>query len=141
MFGFGKKKKVEYDVNIVEKVAAEAEKYYRSGRMNCAEAVLAAVTRNLMPEAGDGMLGMAAGFGGGSGAGCICGAVVGGTMAFGLILGNDKTLAKRLTRELQRWFRKEYGATCCKFVLKTHGKKCFELTGKVTGKVVEMLQT
>jgi len=141
MFGLGKKKEEIYDVNMVEKVAAEAEGYYRSGRMNCAEAVLAAVTRNLKPEAGDGILDMAAGFGGGSGAGCICGAVVGGTMAFGLILGNDKTTAKRLTRELQRWFKGEYGATCCKLILQTHGRKCFELAGKIAGKVTEMLQT
>ncbi|HTY20453.1 MAG TPA: C-GCAxxG-C-C family protein [Geobacteraceae bacterium] len=123
-----------------EKIAEEAEGLYRSGKMNCAEAVLAAVTRNLMPEAGEEMVRMAAGFGGGSGSGCVCGAVVGGTMAFGLIIADDRKRVQRLTKELHRWFRDEYGATCCKVILQTHKKVCYELTGKVAGKVVELLQ-
>jgi C_GCAxxG_C_C family probable redox protein len=139
MFGFSKKKEGGFDGSIVEKVAAEAEGYYRSGKMHCAEAVLAAVTRNLLPEAGNGIIGLAAGFGGGSGTGCICGAVVGGTMAFGLVCGDDKKRVKALTRELHRWFKDQYGATCCKVILQNHGKICYELTGKVAGKVVEML--
>jgi C_GCAxxG_C_C family probable redox protein len=139
MFSFGKGKEEDYGGSIVDKVAAEAEGYYRSGKMHCAEAVLAAVTRNLQPEAGDGIIGLAAGFGGGSGAGCICGAVVGGTMAFGLVLGEDKKMVKTLTRDLNRWFKDQYGATCCKVVIQNHGKICYELTGKVAGKVVEML--
>jgi C_GCAxxG_C_C family probable redox protein len=101
--------------------------------------VLAAVTRNYMPEAGDGMLVLAAGFGGGSGAGCICGAVVGGTMAFGLIFADNRKRVQRLTKELHRWFRDEYGTTCCKTILQTHKKVCYELTGKVAGKVAEMV--
>ena len=140
---FSTKRKTEESVleNRAEKVAAEAEGYYRSGKMQCAEAVLAAVTRNYMPEAGEGLLGLAAGFGGGSGAGCICGAVVGGTMAFGLIFADDRKRVQRLTKEIHRWFRDEYGATCCKVILKTHGKICFDLTGKVAGKVAEILET
>ena len=127
--------------NKAEKVAAEAEGYYRSGKKNCAEAVLAAVMGNCMPEAGEELIRLAAGFGGGSGAGCICGAVVGGTMAFGLIFADDRKRVQRLTRELHRWFKDEYGATCCKVILQTHRKICYELTGKVAGKVVEMLET
>jgi len=126
--------------NRSEKVAAEAEELYRSGKMHCAEAVLAAITRNYMPEAGEGLLVLAAGFGGGSGAGCICGAVVGGTMAFGLIFADDRKRVQRLTKELHRWFRDEYGATCCKVILQTHKKICYELTGKVAGRVAEMVQ-
>ncbi|HTP66337.1 MAG TPA: C-GCAxxG-C-C family protein [Geobacteraceae bacterium] len=127
--------------NRADKVAAEAEACYRSGRMHCAEAVLAAVVRNYMPEAGEEIARLAAGFGGGSGAGCICGAVVGGTMAFGLVSGEDRNRVKRLTRELHRWFRAEYGETCCRVILKTHDKKCFELTGRVAGKVAELLES
>jgi C_GCAxxG_C_C family probable redox protein len=143
VFMFRKKQKKEETVmeNRTEKVAAEAEGLYRSGKMHCAEAVLAAVMRNFMPEAGEEMVRLAAGFGGGSGAGCICGAVVGGTMAFGLIFTDDRNRVKRLTRELHRWFRDEYGATCCKIILKTHRKICYELTGRVAGKVAEMLQS
>jgi C_GCAxxG_C_C family probable redox protein len=140
---FGSKKKPEGTImaNRAEKVAAEAEGYYRSGKMHCAEAVLAAVMRNCVPEAGEELIRLAAGFSGGSGAGCICGAVVGGTMAFGLIFADDRKRVQRLTRELHRWFKNEYGATCCKIILQTHRKICNELTGKVAGKVVEMLET
>ena len=79
------------------------------------------------------------GFGGGSGAGCICGAVAGGTMALGLVLQDDKKQVKDLTRELHTWFKDEYGATCCKVILQTHKKICPELTGRVAGKVAELL--
>lgn len=126
--------------NRAEKVAAEAEGYYRSGKMHCAEAVLAAVIRNYMPAAGEEIVRLAAGFGGGSGAGCVCGAVVGGTMAFGLLFANDRKRVQLLTKELHRWFKDEYGATCCKVILQTHKKICYELTGKVAGRVAEMVQ-
>lgn len=141
MFRTKQKKEETIMENRAEKVAAEAEGLYRSGRMHCAEAVLAAVMRDYMPEAGEEMVRLAAGFGGGSGAGCICGAVVGGTMAFGLLFAADPPRVKRLTKELHRWFQEEYGATCCKIILKTHKKICYELTGKVAGKVAEMVQT
>ena len=139
---FRKKQKAEENImqNIAERVAAEAEGYYRSGKMHCAEAVLAAVMRNCMPTAGEEMVRLAAGFGGGSGAGCICGAVVGGTMAFGLIFADDRKRVQRLTKELHRWVKDEYGATCCKVILQTHKKICYDLAGKVAGKVAEMVQ-
>jgi C_GCAxxG_C_C family probable redox protein len=141
MFRLRKKTEETFMDNKAEKVAAEAEGYYRSGKMHCAEAVLAAVMRNCMPEPGEELIRLAAGFGGGSGAGCICGAVAGGTMAFGLLFADDRNRVKRLTKELHRWFKDEYGATCCKVIIKTHKKICFELAGKVAGKVVEMLET
>ena len=126
--------------NKAEKVAAEAEGYYRSGKMHCAEAVLASILRNYMPTAGEDMVRLAAGFGGGSGAGCVCGAVIGATMAFGLIYPDDRKRVQRLTKEIHRWFKDEYGATCCKVILQTHKKICYELTGKVAGKVAQMIE-
>jgi len=141
MFRIRKKMEETFMYNNAEKVAEEAEGYYRSGEMNCAEAVLAAVMSNYMPAAGEEVIRLAAGFGGGSGAGCICGAVVGGTMAFGLIFADDRKRVQRMTKELHRWFKDEYGATCCKVILQTHKKICYELTGKVAGKVAEMLGT
>lgn len=139
---FRTKQKAEENImgSKAEKVAAEAEGYYRSGKMHCAEAVLAAVMRNCMPAAGEDIVRLAAGFGGGSGAGCICGAVVGGTMALGMIFADDRKRVQRLTKELHRWFKVEYGATCCKVILQTHKKICYELTGKVAAKVAEMVQ-
>ena len=126
--------------SVSQQVAAEAEKFYRSGKMHCAEAVLAAVKNEFASALPDDVVRLAAGFGGGSGAGCICGAVSGGTMALGLVVQGDKKAVAALTRELHEWFKKEYGATCCK-ILTAHGKKgCVNLTSSVAGKVAELLQ-
>lgn len=139
MFWSKQKTVAAENAGLAEKVATEAEGFYRSGKMHCAEAVLMAVKNNFRPELPDEVVHVAAGFGGGSGAGCICGAVAGGTMAFGLLLPEEKGRVKSLTRELHRWFREEYGAACCKVILQTHKKICPELTGKTAGKVAEML--
>jgi C_GCAxxG_C_C family probable redox protein len=126
--------------SVSQQVAAEAEKFYRSGKMHCAEAVLAAVKNEFASALPDDVVRLAAGFGGGSGAGCICGAVSGGTMALGLVVQGDKKAVAALTRELHEWFKKEYGATCCK-ILTAHGKKgCVNLTSTVAGKVAQLLQ-
>lgn len=139
MFWLRHKEEKKQEADVSGRVAAEAEALYRSGKMHCAEAVLAAGVDNFKPEAGRGIVGLAAGFGGGSGVGCICGAVSGGTMAISLVLQGDKRRVKKLTRELHAWFGTEYGGTCCSTILKNHGKVCASLTGKVAGKVAEML--
>jgi C_GCAxxG_C_C family probable redox protein len=120
-------------------VASDAESLFRSGKMHCAEAVLASVKNHFAPGLPDDVVRLAAGFGGGSGAGCICGAVAGGTMAMGLVVEGDKKAVAALTRELHGWFKKEYGATCCK-ILSAKGKSgCADLTARVAGKVAELL--
>lgn len=136
-----KKQSVEKEVvdDVATQVADEAEGFYRSGKMHCAEAVLASVRKRFAPQLPEEVVQMAAGFGGGSGAGCICGAVSGGTMALGLVMAGDKKAASAMTRELHKWFKDQYGATCCK-ILTTHGKKgCVNLTATTAGKVAELL--
>lgn len=128
------------DQTVAGKVATDAEGLYRSGKMHCAEAVLAAVKNQFLPEASDELLRLAAGFGGGSGSGCICGAVAGGTMGLGLILEGDRRTAAELTRELHSWFKAQYGATCCK-VLSAKGKSgCPGITASVAGTVAQLLE-
>ena len=124
---------------VVGKVAAEAEGLFRSGKMHCAEAVLAAVKNNFAPDVNDEVMRLAAGFGGGSGSGCLCGAVAGGTMAVGLVLHDDKRQAADLTRDLHRWFKEQYGVTCCKVITRKGKNGCAVLTGNVAGKVAELL--
>lgn len=124
---------------MADKVATEAEGLYRSGKMHCAEAVLAAVKNNFLPAAGDDIVRLAAGFGGGSGAGCICGAVSGGTIALGLVGQGGKKRVMELTRELHRWFKGEYGSTCCRVITAKGKDGCPLITGRVAGKVAEML--
>jgi C_GCAxxG_C_C family probable redox protein len=123
---------------IAQRVALQAESFYRSGKMHCAEAVLASVKKEFAPQLPDEVVRVAAGFGGGSGAGCICGAVVGATMAFGLIIEDKKTVGQ-MTKELHEWFKQQYRVTCCK-VLTAKGKAgCVELTASVAGHAAEML--
>jgi C_GCAxxG_C_C family probable redox protein len=123
----------------VEAIEKEAEELFRSGKMNCAEAVLATLKNHFRPELPDDITDMATGFGGGSGSGCICGALTGATMAMGLIVKNDKTRLKDLTRELHKWFTASYGATCCRVVLSGQKGICASLTGKVAGKATSLL--
>jgi C_GCAxxG_C_C family probable redox protein len=140
MFWMNKQPKLAFDEDreLARKIAHEAEQLYRSGKMHCAESVLASVQQVFAPQLSPDVLQLASGFGGGSGAGCICGAVSGGTMALGLVLGNRKGTSTA-TKELHAWFKEEYGATCCK-ILTAHGKKgCVGLTGSVAGKVAEIL--
>jgi C_GCAxxG_C_C family probable redox protein len=141
MFRAKRRTAVVENPGLADKVAVEAEGFYRSEKMHCAEAVLMAVRNNFRPDIPDSVVHAAAGFGGGSGVGCICGAVVGGTMALGLVLQDDKKRVAALTRDLYKWFAGEYGATCCKVILQTHKKICPLLTGKVAGKVAELLYT
>lgn len=139
---FWLRKKVAGKVNgesVAEKVANEAEGFYRSGKMHCAEAVLAAVKNEFLPEAGDELVHLASGFGGGSGAGCICGAVAGGTMAIGLVV-KDRKEAAVLTKELHHWFKEQYRVTCCKALTANGKKRCVELTATTAGRVAEVLQ-
>ncbi|MBT0652189.1 C-GCAxxG-C-C family protein [Geomobilimonas luticola] len=126
-------------MGLAEKVATEAEGFYRSKKMHCAEAVLLAVKNNFRPEVPDSVIEVAIGFGGGSGTGCLCGAVVGGTMAFGLVIPHDQKRVNKLTQELHHWFKSQYGAVCCRTVRANHKGICAELTGAVAGKVAELL--
>ena len=139
MFWSKQKKNDENGPALPEKVATEAEGLYRSGKMHCAEAVLAAIRSNFMPAAGEEIVRLAAGFGGGSGAGCVCGAVGGGTIALGLVLQEDKKRVMELTRELHTWFKGEYGVTCCKVITAKGKSGCPLITGRVAGKVAELL--
>ncbi|WP_198420123.1 C-GCAxxG-C-C family protein [Geomonas ferrireducens] len=125
--------------SVAEKVSTEAEGFYRSGKMHCAEAVLASVKNEFLPDAGDELVHLASGFGGGSGAGCICGAVAGGTMAIGLVV-QDRKLSAALTKELHHWFKEQYRVTCCKALTANGKKRCVEFTANTAGKVAELLQ-
>jgi len=138
MFWSKKAVPTEAGVELGEVCRREAEELYRSGKYHCAEAVLEALRRHYLPDAPEGVVATVGGFGGGSGSGCICGAVSGGTVAIGLVL-NDKKATTHLTRELHEWFKGEYGVTCCKTIRQTHPGECPDLTGRVAGKIAEML--
>jgi len=100
-------------------VAAEAAARHFDGGYNCAEAVLKALADDL---GRDDCVRLATGFGGGMGAdGDQCGALSGGIMALGMLLGRDlpgddehKTRCYGVVRELRRRFRSVCGHTDCR---------------------------
>ncbi|MBT1074826.1 C-GCAxxG-C-C family protein [Geobacter grbiciae] len=136
-----KKQVTPADESVADKVGIEAEGFYRSGKMHCAEAVLMAARNQFFPSMPEDVVGAASGFGGGSGVGCVCGAVAGGTMAFGFVLKDDKHKLKRVTKELHEWFKQEYGASCCRIATKNAKDRggCAVLTGEVAKKMAELL--
>jgi C_GCAxxG_C_C family probable redox protein len=139
MFWMKKTKLSREEMALSEQCRQEAEALYRSGKLHCAEAVVAAVRRQFAPELPEAVVQSVSGFGGGSGSGCICGAVSGGTVALGLVLGGDKKRIAHLTRELHSWFKETYDFTCCKIIRQNHPGACPVLTGEVAGKIAEML--
>src|SRR6185369_11169054 len=139
MFWSKKAKPSLEGMELAEQCRQEAEALYRSGEYHCAEAVMEAVRRHFASDIPASTVAAVAGFGGGSGTGCICGAVSGGTVALGLILG-DKKATTHMTKELHTWFKEKYGVTCCKTIRATNDKGiCPVLTGEVAGKIAEML--
>ncbi|MBJ6723728.1 C-GCAxxG-C-C family protein [Geomesophilobacter sediminis] len=138
MFWMKKEATVEVE-GVADKVAADAEGKYRSGKMHCAEAVLSAVKTAFAPQVPEEVVLLAGGFGGGSGAGCLCGAVAGGSMAFGVVMNGDRKGAAVLTKDLHHWFKTQYRATCCKVITANGKGGCADLTGRVAGKVAELL--
>ena len=138
MFWNKNRKLSQEGLELSEQCRAEAEELYRSGKYHCAEAVLEVVRRHFASDLPESIVSTVSGFGGGSGSGCICGAVSGGTVALGLVLGDKKEIT-RLTKELHIWFKEKYGVTCCRTIRQTHKGVCPVLTGEVAGKIAEML--
>ena len=138
MFWSKKAKPSLEGMELAKQCQLEAEALYRSGKYHCAEAVMEVVRKHFSPETPESVVGTVSGFGGGSGTGCICGAVAGGTVALGLVL-HDKKATTHLTKELHTWFKEKYGVTCCTTIRQTHKGACPVLTGKVAGKIAEML--
>ena len=140
MFWSKKAKPSTDGIEIAAQCRIEAEELYRSGKYHCAEAVVESIRRKFSPATPEAVVATVSGFGGGSGSGCICGAVSGGTVALGMVLGNKKQTT-HLTRELHSWFKGKYGYTCCKIIRQENDKGiCPRLTGEVAGKIAEMLK-
>jgi C_GCAxxG_C_C family probable redox protein len=139
MFWQKKKQQSLENLELTEVCQVEAEALYRSGKFHCAEAVVEAIRTHFSPETPEAVVHSVSGFGGGSGSGCICGAVSGGTVALGIVLGSDKKRISHLTRELHVWFKGKYDFTCCKIIRQNHKGVCPVLTGEVAGKIAEML--
>lgn len=125
--------------DVVESCRRETETLFIAGRYHCAEAVLAVIRRHFSPETPESIVQLMSGFGSGSGAGCICGALSAATVAFGLVLREDKAGTSQMTKTMHAWFKHTYGAACCRVLQDKEQGTCRVHPGEVAGKVAELL--
>jgi len=112
------------DEAVKESLKKHAEELYRNGDYLCSEAVFTVINdylgQPLPPDAVMVTSGFPVGIGG---SGCTCGALSGAIAALGLKYGrkepgqnNEKVMA--LSRELHDEFKKQFGSTCCRVLIK-----------------------
>jgi len=111
----------------ITQVCQDAEDAY-SGGLQCAEAVVHAIRKNLAPQMPEALVSAASGFSVGvGGGGCLCGAVSGGVLALGYFFGrtfpttitdpqSQKTIV--LAHELQEAFKAKHSVLCCHVLTK-----------------------
>ena len=125
-------------------VKERAVEYHNTG-CNCAQSVLCALHdyTGLDDQTAQRI---SAGFGGGARWGELCGAITGGIMALGLANnhanGAPSGSVAKLTTELTKAFRAEYGCVRCqdltiKFGGKTHCSKMIETSAALTEKIIQ----
>lgn len=136
----------------LEEFKQKAEELYRCGDYLCSEAVFTVVNdylgQPLPPEA----VRITSGLPGGIGfAGCTCGALSGAILSLGLKYGrtgprqdNEKILA--LSKELHDEFKKKFGSTCCRVLIRNftfgspeHREHCITVTGEAAKMALEKL--
>lgn len=129
----------------------ESFDYYHNG-FCCSEAISKTIIDHFA-ECPDGYpVRVASGFCGGIGGSKddICGALAGGVIAVGYLLGRmeqrqDISGAQRVIGEFRKAFIVAFGSTNCGIILKTLGEqekslKCKELTAKATGLLADLLE-
>lgn len=132
---------------LLDKVQANAEEYFRSGTFFCSESVVQTINEVLGKPYDESVVKLAGGFPVGMGkAGCLCGAVSGGQMALGMVYGRvegepmkDKMFEK--AKGLHDYIKDEYKSTCCRVItkewtgddFKSEARKnhCVTITGRV----------
>lgn len=124
---------------IIEECIQETEALFMSGSHHCAEAVVAVIRNHFSPETPEVVVRLVSGFGGGCCSGCICGALSAATIAFGMVLADDKENVEGLTRCMHTWFKEAYGAACCRALQDKQHDGCRVSPGAVAGKLAELL--
>jgi C_GCAxxG_C_C family probable redox protein len=135
-------------LNQLEK---NAKAFFESG-FNCAESVSQAILEAFADEGPKDIPRVASAFGGGIGGSKdgLCGALTGGVIAIGYLLGrvnpsDDVDEAKAIAAEFQDRYRKLYGTTNCgelldKFEPQDDYGQCREMVGKMAGVLARVLR-
>ncbi|HWR42601.1 C-GCAxxG-C-C family (seleno)protein [Sporomusa sp.] len=137
----------------IQKIREQAESYYRNGEFYCSEAIVKTIRDAFSPNTPDIVIAAASGFPVGlGGSGCICGAVVGGTMALGLVFGRTEAkcekvnTAMRLSKELHDLFSERHKCLCCRVHTRdmelgspTHMEQCVAFTGEVAEETAKII--
>lgn len=126
---------------IIDECIKETEALFISGSHHCAEAVIAVIRKHFSPETPELVVRLVSGLGGGCCSGCICGALSAATIAFGMVLTDDKERVEGLTHSMHTWFKETYGAACCRALQNKHHDGCRVSPGAVAGKLAELLLT
>jgi len=132
-------------------IEKNAEAFFASG-FNCAESVLQAILEAFTEERPKDIPRVASAFGGGIGGSHegACGALNGGIMAIGYLLGRltpDENVneAKAIAAEFQKKFSTQYGTTNCGALLDTfepqeNYHKCQDMVGNMAGVLARLLR-
>lgn len=132
-------------------IEKNAEAFFESG-FNCAESVLQAIIEAFAEKGPEDISRVASAFGGGIGGSkeSACGALNGGIIAIGYLLGRVSPLenvddAKAIAREFQAQFKKQYGTSNCgalldKFDPQDNHHKCQDMVGKMAGVLAHILR-
>lgn len=136
----------------IRELSQKAEELYRCGDYLCSEAVFTVINDYLGQPLPPETVRITSGFPVGIGhAGCTCGALNGAVIALGLKYGrtgprqnNEKIIA--LSKELHDEFKKLFGSTCCRVLIKgftfgspEHLEHCIKVTGEATKMVLAKL--
>lgn len=141
--------------DVLNHVRETAEEYFRRGDYFCSEAVVQTINDLLGKPYADDIVKMASGFPIGQGkSGCLCGAISGGQMALGMVLGrvHGEAMPDKMfpaSADLHDWCRETYGATCCRvitrqwagdnFMSPERKAHCIQITGATAEWVADRL--
>jgi C_GCAxxG_C_C family probable redox protein len=138
----------------LQRLREKAENYYMAGDFYCSETVLKVISESFATELPEEIVSLASAFPHGlGGSGCICGALVGGTMALGMLFGRsaakeDEKVKKamELSSELHSLFKKKHKVPCCRILTKgfkpgspEQKQQCARFAGEVTEETAKMI--
>jgi len=138
----------------ITQVQHDAQEIYKSGELQCAEAVVHSIIKNVDPNMPEVLIPAVSGFSiGVGGAQCMCSTVSAAVFCLGYFFGRTfpttitdpcslKTM--ELAHELQADFKNNNKTLCC-HILRKHAKnderldKCINIVGNIAAKTAEII--